>query len=263
MPSATLNNSDPGSAIGQAGKSHSPASFKIKGQGGIKEKDNTSLKQRLHSAVPISQLPTTFCCRESAGAQVLQWYQGTAPHCPPRCPKLTKGPGKLGHLPWWYHSSSPAARKCQLCSWHPPALTSKLPSQDSECTSTSPVAKAEGKTPSGLSRGSRSPLNSSRFSPLPAPFPNYSHTSPVPADRAGHRDFQARDGRHLEKGEAVPGTGVWCSLQKGHPGSLLAWALHSQKQGVIKSLSQLLDHCPGCVRQKGVTFHGAGKILCS
>lgn len=72
MPSATLNNSDPGSTIGQARKSHPPASFKIKGQGRIKEKDNTSLKQRLRSVVPISQLPTMFCYSESAGAGVLR-----------------------------------------------------------------------------------------------------------------------------------------------------------------------------------------------
>lgn len=98
MPSATLNNSDPGSAIGQAGKSHSPASFKIKGQGGIKEKDNTSLKQRLHSAVPISQVPTTFCCRESAGARVLQWCQGTAPQCTPQCtPQCPQPAQTLAH----------------------------------------------------------------------------------------------------------------------------------------------------------------------
>lgn len=189
MPSATLNNSDPGSAIGQAGKSHSPASFKIKGQGGIKEKDNTSLKQRLHSAVPISQVPTTFCCRESAGARVLRWCQGTAPRCTSQCTLHTSlhtslhtlAPGKLTHLPWWHHSSSPAARECQLCSRHWPTLTSQALLQS-----------LEGKIPSGLSHGSRSPLNSSRFSALPAPFPNYSHTSPVPADRAGHTEFQAR-----------------------------------------------------------------------
>lgn len=137
MPSATLNNSDPGSAIGQAGKSHSPASFKIKGQGGIKEKDNTSLKQRLHSAVPISQVPTTFCCRESAGARVLRWCQGTAPQSTSQCTLHTSlhtslhtlAPGKLGHLPWWHHSSSPAARV--------PALQQALTNPD--LPSTSPV----------------------------------------------------------------------------------------------------------------------------
>lgn len=122
MPSATLNNSDPGSAIGQAGKSHSPASFKITGQEGIKEKDNTSLKQRLHSVVPISQVPTTFCCRESPGARALWWCQGSAPHCTPHCPLRDLGnsatcPGDT------HHSSSPAARKCQLCSRHRPTLT--------------------------------------------------------------------------------------------------------------------------------------------
>lgn len=81
MPSATLNNSDPGSAIGQAGKSHSPASFKIKGQGGIKEKDNTSLKQRLHSAVPISQLPKVLLQGElwSPGAAVVPRHSTSQP----------------------------------------------------------------------------------------------------------------------------------------------------------------------------------------
>lgn len=81
MPSATLNNSHPGSAIGQAGKSHSPASFKIKGQGGIKEKDNTSLKQRLHSAVPISQLPKVLLQGElwSPGAAVVPRHSTSLP----------------------------------------------------------------------------------------------------------------------------------------------------------------------------------------
>lgn len=86
MPSATMNNSDPGSAIGQARKSHPPASFKIKGQGGIKGKDNTSLKQRLRSAVPISQLPTMFCYSESAGAGVLE-------------------PGYCGGAKAWHHAA--------------------------------------------------------------------------------------------------------------------------------------------------------------
>lgn len=53
-------------------KSHTPASFKIKGQGRIKGKDNTSLKQRLLSAVPIPQLPIMFYYSKSTGAGVSQ-----------------------------------------------------------------------------------------------------------------------------------------------------------------------------------------------
>lgn len=87
MPSATLNNSGPGSAIGQARKSHPPASFKIKGQGGIKEKANTSLKQRLHSAVPVSQLPTMFCQEESA--EPGRCRGAKAPHYLHPCLQLT------------------------------------------------------------------------------------------------------------------------------------------------------------------------------
>lgn len=119
MPSATLNNSDPGSAIGQARKSHPPASFKIKGQGGIKGKDNTSLKQRLRSAVPTSQLPTMFCSSESArepGSAVAPWH-GTTLAAAHRGTRKT--------LPPFPHRSfSPTARENQLGSRYRPTLTS-------------------------------------------------------------------------------------------------------------------------------------------
>lgn len=205
MPSATLNNSDPRSAIGQAGKSHSPASFKIKGQEGIKEKDNTSLKQRLHSAVPISRVPTRFCCRESAGARVLRWCQGTEPLCTPHCP-----PKDLGHLPWWHHCSQQQGNANSAAGTDQPWLP-KLPSGDF-LSAQALLQLPEGKTPSGLSCGSRSLPNSSRFSPLPALFPNDSHASPVPAGRAGHTDFQARAARHRKE-------------TSEHHGLFLAWAL--------------------------------------
>jgi len=135
MPSATLNNSGPGSAIGQARKSHPPASFKIKGQGGIKGKDNTSLKRRLCSAVLISQVPTMFC-----------YSQGMAPRCPRNLQNATAFPTPLLQPNSNKASSDAGADQPRLRKCCFRRLFQRLNSFS--------VAKAEGKTPPGLSRGS-------------------------------------------------------------------------------------------------------------
>lgn len=242
MPSATLNNSDPGNAIGQAGKSHSPASFKIKGQGGIKEKDNTSLKQRLHSVVPISQVPTRFCCRERAGARVLWGCQGTAPQCPPQCP-----PQDLENSATCLGDTAPPAhlaRKCQFCSRHWPALTSQATSMRlPQCTSTSPVAR--GHNPIRAFIWSRSLLRSRRFSPLPAPFPNFSHISLVPRT----------------------GLDTWISKETSeHECPSLPGPYRARSKGWAKDTSTTFRPLYWvCLIERSFlfTFHGAWNVLCS
>lgn len=124
MPSATLNNSGPGSAIGQARKSHPPASFKIKGQGGIKGKDNTSLKQRFQHRG--SHFPTSHPVLEHPGPV------GT-PNAALRC--RTASCSCLWEVfpPFPPCSSSPKARGCPPQSRYQPFPRDKLSFSRGSC----------------------------------------------------------------------------------------------------------------------------------
>lgn len=123
MPSATLNNSGPGSAIGQARKSHPPASFKIKGQGGIKGKDNTSLKQRfqprgshfptshpvLEHPGPVGTPNAALCCRTASCSCLWEAF----PPFPPgsSSPKARGCPPQSRYQPFPRDKSSLQQRK--------------------------------------------------------------------------------------------------------------------------------------------------------
>lgn len=87
MPSATLNNSDPGSTIGQARKSHPPASSK--NQRPRRDKRERQHLFKAEITLRGSHFPTSHNVLLKREHRIL----GTvvSPRCRHRCPRLTKG----------------------------------------------------------------------------------------------------------------------------------------------------------------------------